>query len=181
MLRSTYGCFTFPVKSHAQCTLWQQWRRRYLFATGLTTIDTYSSSHTHTSTVPDHRRCLTSAHPTTSAHCCLYSSFSFQYRYQPYILTISMQPARPGRRAQMTHRHSLHSAIPRGLCIVLVYPSRPCHYERWRKETGKATVAPLGISSCVTLLYWLVSHAHLGKQTVFNYFVDWRWTLNLET
>ena len=99
-------------------------------ATGLTTIDTHSSSHTHTSTVPDHRRCLTSAHPTTSARCCLFSSFSFQYRYQPYILTISMQPARPGRRAQMTHRHTLHSAIPRGLCIVLVYPSRPCHYKR---------------------------------------------------
>ena len=46
------------------------------------------------------------------------------------------------------------------------YPSRPCHYERRRKETGKETVAPLGIISCVTLLYWLVRRAHLGKRTL---------------
>ena len=59
-----------------------------------------------------------------------------------------------------------HSTIPREFCIVFVYPSRPCHYERRRKETGKETVVPLGIISCVTLLYWLVSRAHLGKQTL---------------
>ena len=66
----------------------------------------------------------------------------------------------------MTHTQLPHSAIPRGFCIVLVYPSRPCHYDRRRKETGKETVAPLGIISCVTLLYWLVSCAHLGKRTL---------------
>ena len=66
----------------------------------------------------------------------------------------------------MTHTQLPHSAIPRGFCIVLVYPSRPCHYDRRRKETGKETVAPLGIISCVTLLYRLVSCAHLGKWTL---------------
>ena len=66
----------------------------------------------------------------------------------------------------MTHTQLPHSAIPRGFCIVLVYPSRPCHYERRRKETGKETVVPLGIISCVTLLYRLASCAHLGKRTL---------------
>ena len=66
----------------------------------------------------------------------------------------------------MTHTQLPHSAIPRGFCIGLVYPSRPCHYDRRRKETGKETVAPLGIISCVTLLYRLASCAHLGKRTL---------------
>ena len=66
----------------------------------------------------------------------------------------------------MTHTQLPHSAIPRGFCIVLVYPSRPCHYERRRKETGKETVVPLGTISCVTLLYRLASCAHLGKRTL---------------
>ena len=50
----------------------------------------------------------------------------------------------------MTHTQLPHSAIPRGFCIVLVYPSRPCHYDRRRKETGKETVAP---ALLVVLLY----------------------------
>ena len=62
----------------------------------------------------------------------------------------------------MTHTHSPHSTIPRGLCIVLVYPSRPFHYKRQKKET----VAPLGIISCVTWLYWPVNRAYLGKRTL---------------
>ena len=66
----------------------------------------------------------------------------------------------------MTHTQLPHSAIPRGFCIVLVYPSRPCHYERRRKETGKETVVPLGTISCVTLLYRLVGRTHLGKRTL---------------
>ena len=116
--------------------------------------------------VPAHRRCVKATHPATGACPFLYSSFSSRYRYQPYILTPSLQPARPGRRTQTTHTHSPHSTIPRGLCIVLVYPSRPFHYKRQKKETGKETVAPLGIISCVTLLYWPVNRAYLGKRTL---------------
>ena len=167
MLQSTYECLTFHSTSHEQCTLRHRWQGWYLFASNLTTTDTYSSSHTHISTVPDHRRCVTSIHPVTGACCSLYPSFSSRYRYQPYILTNSLQPARPGRRTQTTHTHSPHSTTPRALCIVLVYPSRPCHYKR--QETGKETVTPLGIISYVTLLYWLVSRPHLGKTGLFLY------------
>ena len=123
------------------------------------------SPHPHR-IVPAHRRCVKTTHPATGACPFLYPSFSSRYRYQPYILTPSLQPARPGRRTQTTHTHSPHSTIPRGLCIVLVYPSRLFHYKRQKKEAGKETVAPLGIISCVTLLYWPVNRAYLGKRTL---------------
>ena len=86
-------------------------------------------------TVPAHRRCVKSTHPATGACCSLYPpSHPDTDTNLTCILTVSLQPATPGRRTQTTHTHSLHSTIPRGLCIVLIYPF---HYERQKKKQEK--------------------------------------------
>ena len=92
-------------------------------------------------TVPAHRRCVKSTPPAPGACCSLSPppppSHPDTDTNLTCILTVSLQPARPGRRTQTTHTHSLYSTIPRGLCIVLVYPSRPFHYERQKKRQEK--------------------------------------------